>query len=114
MIGGHGKAGVHKHKWVPPAPKFLGKTGFKPPSSLRRRINVINIGELDELVNTLVASEKLTREQGKIVVNLAELGYDKLLGEGKVTKPLIVKASAFSEVAAKKIKESGGQIIKPD
>ena len=114
MIGGHGKAGIHKHKWVPPALKFLGKTGFKPPSSLRRRINVINIGGLDELVNTLLASKKLTKEQGKIVVNLAELGYDKLLGEGKVTKPLIVKASAFSEVAAKKIKESGGQVINPD
>lgn len=114
MIGGHGKAGVHKHKWVPPAPKFKGKTGFKPPSSLSRGINVINVRELDELVDTLVASKKLKREQGKIVVDLAELGYDKLLGEGKVTKPLIVKASSFSEIAAKKIRESGGQVVKPD
>jgi large subunit ribosomal protein L15 len=39
------------------------------------------------------------------------LGYTKLLGTGKVTKPLKVKVAACSSSAAEKIKEAGGEII---
>lgn len=112
MIGGRGKAGMHKHKWAPPQPKFAGKIGFKSPLSLGRVTNTINVGELDELIDTLIANKKLTEEQGKVTVNLKELGYDKLLGGGKVTRPIIVKASSFSVSAEKKISDSGGEIVK--
>ncbi|HYB93225.1 MAG TPA: uL15 family ribosomal protein [archaeon] len=111
-IGGHGKAGTHKHKWTPPQPKFAGKTGFKPPSSLMRETNTINVGELDELIGKLITDKKLIEEQGKVAVNLIELGYGKLLGGGKVTRQLVVKVPSFSESAEKKISEAGGEIVK--
>jgi len=113
MRGGHGKAGIHKHRLIPFAPKFAGRTGFKPPSSLRKEPKTINVGELDELTRNLTANKKLTQEKGRTTVNLVELGYSKLLGGGKVTQPLIVKVPSFSESAAKKIKEAGGEITKP-
>jgi len=113
MRGGHGKAGIHKHRLIPFAPKFAGRTGFKPPSSLRKEPKTINVGELDELTSNLTANKKLTQEKGRTTVNLVELGYSKLLGGGRVTQPLIVKVPSFSESAAKKIKEAGGEIAKP-
>jgi large subunit ribosomal protein L15 len=112
MIGGRGKAGIHKHKWTPPQPKFAGKTGFKSPLSIGQLTNTINVGELDELIGTLIANKKLIEEQGKVTINLKELGYDKLLGGGKVTRPIIVKVPSFSESAGKKISEAGGEIVK--
>ena len=110
-IGGHGKAGTHKHKWVPTQPKYAGKTGFKSPLSIGQVTNTINVGELDELISRLIANKKLVEEQGKITINLKELGYGKLLGGGKVTRPIIVKVSSFSESAGKKISEAGGEIV---
>lgn len=38
-------------------------------------------------------------------------GY-KVLGDGKITKPVIVKAEGFSKNAEKKIKEAGGEAVR--
>jgi large subunit ribosomal protein L15 len=87
-------------------PNYFGKRGFTSPKSLRRKVNVINVGTLDEI------AEKLsTEKKGKFFIDLENLGYTKLLGAGKVTKPLIVKVASHSKSAAEKIKEAGGQIL---
>jgi large subunit ribosomal protein L15 len=44
-------------------------------------------------------------------MDLESLGYTKLLGAGKVTKPFVVKVASYSKSAAEKIKEAGGQIL---
>jgi len=113
--GGHGKAGLHKHGWtyiVKYEPDYFGKKGFTSPRSLGQKINVINVGKLEELVEKLAVEERLEKKGGKIFLNLNELGYDKLLGAGKVTKPILVKVASHSEGAAEKVKEAGGQILK--
>ena len=51
------------------------------------------------------------KEKSKYFIDLANLGYTKLLGTGKITKPLIVKVAACSKSAAEKIKEAGGKIL---
>ena len=107
--GGHGKAGLHKHKWtyvIKYEPDYFGKKGFTSPKNLKRKANVINVGVLDEL------AEKLsTEKEGKLFIDLESFGYTKLLGAGKVTKPLIVKAPSCSKSAAEKIREAGGQVL---
>jgi len=107
--GGHGKAGFHKHKWtyaIKYEPDYFGKKGFTSPKSLKRKVNAINAGTLDEI------AEKLsTKKEGKLFIDLESLGYTKLLGTGKVTKPLTVKVRSCSRSAAEKIKEAGGQIL---
>jgi len=108
--GGHGKAGFHKHKWtymIKYEPDYFGKRGFTSPKSLKRKVNVINVGTLDELAEKLSTEKK----KDKLFIDLKSLGYTKLLGTGKVTKPLIVKATSCSKSAAAKIKEAGGQIL---
>lgn len=104
--GGKGKAGGRKHKWthtVKYAPDYFGKHGFHEPVS--RKEKAINVGELEELV------EKTTTEKKDKIINLEKLGYDKLLGAGKVSRSLNIELKSCSKTAAKKIQEAGGKII---
>jgi large subunit ribosomal protein L15 len=84
-------------------PDYFGKNGFTSPQSLHRQENAINLKKLEEIVQT---------SQGeKPQVNLTALGYTKLLGTGKVTKPLTVQVSLYSKSAAEKIRKAGGEIV---
>ena len=113
--GTKGKAGLHKHRWtyvIKYEPDYFEKRGFTSQKAISRKTNVINVGELDELADKLAAEKKLERKQKKIFLDLDKLGYDKLLGMGKITKPMLVKVVDHSEAATKKIEEAGGQILK--
>jgi large subunit ribosomal protein L15 len=66
---------------------------------------VINVGELDRM-----AKGPSTQEGGSFV-DLGALGYDKLLGTGRVTKALTVKVPSWSESASQKITGAGGQVL---
>jgi len=106
---GHRKVGRHKHLWsyvVTHEPDYFGKHGFTSPQSLKRIEKVVNVAKLDEIAG--LSAEK---EKGKTHVNLTSLGYTKLLGTGKITKPLIVIVSACSKIAEEKIKKAGGQVL---
>ena len=104
------KAGRHKHGWsyvVRYEPDYFGKKGFTSPKSLRGKENIINLGKLDEIAEKIA----IKKDEGKIFVDLEKHGYTKLLGTGKVTKPIIVKVSSFSRLAAEKIGEAGGKVL---
>jgi len=110
--GGRGETGGKKHKWtytVKYAPERFGKHGFKPPR--RREVNAINVGELDEQISNLMTDKKAKKTKEGVEIDLDQLGYDKLLGEGQVTHPLIVKVDSYSESAAEKIQNAGGKIL---
>ena len=98
---GHRKVGRHKHLWslvVTSEPNYFGKHGFTSPQSLHRKENTINLNKLDEIAQTPQ-------------INLTELGYTKLLGTGKITKPLTITIPTYSKSAQEKIKKAGGEII---
>ena len=112
--GGTGKAGLDKHKWtyvVKHDPTYWLKHGFVSTKTLNSKVKIINVGKLDDLVNRLDEEKKLERQENKVVLDLETLGFDKLLGTGKVTKPVLVKVSAYSESASRKLEEAGGAIL---
>lgn len=112
---GERKAGRHKGGWtyiLRYEPDYWGKKGFRSVQSLHRKVNVINVGNLGSLVERLEAQSQLVRKDDKILLDLDELGFTKLLGTGKIAESVLVKVSAHSSSAAKKIEEAGGQIIK--
>jgi len=78
---------------------------------LKQHVNVINVGNLDELVSKLETEKSLETKDNKPFIDLEKHGYQKLLANGKITKPIIVKVASHSENAAKKIEAAGGQII---
>jgi large subunit ribosomal protein L15 len=107
---GRRNPGRHKALWsyvVKYEPDYFGKTGFTSPKSLKRKTNVINVGSLEG-----VASEFSTKtEKGKILLDLKNLGYTKLLGTGRISEPLTVRVGMCSKSAAEKVKKAGGQIL---
>ena len=112
---GERKAGRHKEGWtyvIKHEPDYFGKKGFTSQKALGREINVINVGELEELAHKLAIEKRLEMKEKKAFLDLDKLGYNKLLGMGKIAKPILVKVASHSEAAAKKIEEAGGQILK--
>jgi len=93
------------------APTWFGKHGFNRPLTYDVKINEINVGELAEKLAAWIREGKASEEGGKIVVNLASLGYNKLLGRGRISKPVKVIVPAASESAIRKIKEAGGEVV---
>ncbi len=111
MRGGKGKAGGRKHYWIRTVkyePHRYRNIGFKPPSSLEPSNDTINIGELETIAFKTFGTEKPKEEH---VLDLASLGYDKLLGRGSINTPLKVKVPEYSSRAADKIEAAGGQIV---
>ena len=113
--GGHGKAGSGKHKWtyiVKYEPEHFGKRGFKPPN--RKEVNAINVGDLDLKVNQFLDQDKAVKKDKEIHINLQQLGYDKLLGRGQATHPLIIRVAEYSKSAEEKVKKAKGKILKAE
>lgn len=113
--GGHGKAGYDKHKWtyvLKYDPTYWEKKGFVSTRTLGKKVSIINVGKLDDLVDKLDSEKKLERKEKKIFLDLESLGYDKLLGTGEISKSLLVKVASYSEAASRKLEEAGGEILK--
>jgi large subunit ribosomal protein L15 len=113
--GGRGMAGRHKHKWsyvVKYEPDYFGKRGFKIPQAIQKDIKAINLKELDERAEQLLEEKIAVKEDDKIKINVLKLGCEKVLGSGKLSRPLIVEAKYFSEQAVKKLEKSGGKAVK--
>ncbi|TKJ25572.1 MAG: 50S ribosomal protein L15 [Hadesarchaea archaeon B3_Hades] len=112
--GGRGLSGGHKQKWpymLKHMPKHFGKHGFTRPLAARREISAINVGELDERLDELLQQGIAKREEERIVVDVKKLGFERVLGGGRVTHPLEIIAKEFVESAKRKLEEAGGKAI---
>lgn len=113
--GGFGAAGMHKHMWtwvVKYAPTWFGKHGFNPPQTFRVKSREINVSELEEYLNEWLGKGLAHRgEDGRITVNLAEIGYTKLLGKGSIARPVKVIVPEATEKAIEKIRRAGGEVV---
>lgn len=113
--GGRGRAGLHKHKWTwttAKDPEYFGRgrRGFKRPGAIQPR--VINLGQIEERLEQFSSLNVISKtEDGKLEIDLVKAGYDKVLGMGKLSSPIIIKCKAFTETAIKKIEEAGGKAI---
>lgn len=93
---------------------YFGRHGFNRPQKLLHKIKAINLENLQNKIYDLVEKKLITKEKEFYVVDLEKLGYQKLLGGGKLNVKLKVSAPYFSELAIKKIEEKGGVILKED
>ena len=107
-MGGHGNAGLHKHHWTRAVlfpDRYFGTPGFHNPTTKTTK-KWANVGNLD----TLFAKHGKV-ENGKNVLDLLSLGYDKLLGAGKVSNKYSVIIDAFAKNAKEKVESGGGEVI---
>lgn len=96
--GGRGYAGSHKHNYSYITSKEPDHFGYKGFHSLRKKGKSININDLEKLVK---GNE----------IDLTALGYTKLLSNGEISKPLIIKIRKYSKKAKEKIEKAGGKIV---
>ena len=102
--GGRGNAGLNKHRVMTRLkymPGHWGMHGFNRHPGLRVVNSSINLGEVSEIAD------------GKSI-NLTELGFDKLLGRGKIDRPLTVTVKEASSRAIEKIEAAGGTVETDD
>ena len=107
---GRRNAGRHKALWsyvVKYEPDYYSKVGFTSPKSLKPGMKIINVGTLNGIATELSTE----MQEDKTVIDLSALGYTKLLGTGRVTKPLVIRIVSCSKSAAEKVKSAGGQVL---
>jgi len=111
--GGHGNAGWKRGKWsaVIRYGIQIAEPGFR--SLNQNSSNTINVSDLSERIQSFIEAGHAKENSGKVEVNLVRAGYTKLLGEGRVEKPLRVTVAYHSKRAAEKISQAGGEIISP-
>ncbi|MGC8662230.1 MAG: uL15m family ribosomal protein [Candidatus Micrarchaeia archaeon] len=98
--GGVGKGGKkHKFTYIVKFEKeTIHKKGFVPWN--REKLLWINLDKISKLASK-IGGEKPT----------VELKGYKVLSDGNLEKPVIVKAEAFSKKAQEKIKSAGGEAL---
>ncbi len=87
----------------------FGKLGFK--RAWVKRPLTINVGELDQILDRLLAQNFAQKMDDGIHIDLKSLGVEKLLGEGKVETTLILKVATHSEAALQKVEAAKGRIV---
>ncbi len=115
LRGGRGNAGLHKHKWlsiVKYDPDYFGHHGFKRPQSVVRSKVTMNLSEVEQALPALSKEGFAEEKDGKWTVDLTKMGVDKLLGSGRISKPIAVKVAEASASAEKKLKAAGGKLVK--
>ena len=78
--------------------------GFK--NTRKKEFNVVNVGQLEKLDNGSVVDFKVLEKNGLI---MKKKRLVKILGSGKLSKKLTVKANYFSKSAVEKIEKAGGK-----
>ncbi|MHA1521981.1 MAG: uL15m family ribosomal protein [Promethearchaeota archaeon] len=125
--GGTGlTTGKFKHKWTfylkmralgfpgPDGDKWrIGKHGFKrPPQVLRlHQTHAINIKDVEEKLPQWVDAGTVEKQGEKFLIDLGTLGFNKLLGNGRVTKNMEIKVKRATKGAIQKMKEAKADLI---
>ena len=94
-----------------PMIRRVPKRGFSN-GAFRKDFAIFNVEALEQFENGAIVNETVLRAAG-IVKGRHDDGV-KILGNGELTKSLIVHSHRFSESAAQKIVAAGGQAIVVD
>ena len=113
MLGGHGNAGLFRHKKssVIRYGIQLKKKTLLPRLEDKRR-SVTSVGQLEDFLVRRDSAHAVSEQEGKKLLDLRALGFTKLLGSGKIQVPILVKIDSFSKSAAAKIEAAGGRVEK--
>jgi large subunit ribosomal protein L15 len=82
----------------------LPKRGFNNP--FRKEYEIVNVETLNKFENNTEITPIVLKEKGMI----SNIKLVKILGKGKLEKPLSVSAMSFSKSAIEKINAAGGKI----
>ena len=114
--GGRGNAGGllhHRTLFDKYHPGYFGKVGMRV-FHLKKNIYFrpcINLDKLLSLVPKDALDKAKTEKDKALTIDVTKYGYYKVLGKGKLSIPVVVKAKFFSREAEIRIKEAGGACV---
>ena len=115
MRGGRGNAGLHKHKYITTVkndPKHFGRYGFKrPPLTYEKEIKTINVSQVEAKIDNFLTMGFARKKGNTIEIDLAQAGFQKLLGSGRINNSYEIKVDNASERAVSKVNDAGGQVL---
>ena len=105
--GGVGGAGKHKHHWnrtVIEEPDHFGHhtSNSIDSNTVKKWININQLDSMFERYGSIQDNQKAS-------LNLTSLGYDKLLGRGKIQSSMSIRIEKFSAKAKEKVELAGGE-----
>ena len=106
---GTGKRGDAKKPCIWKNSEYFGKMGFKIKGA--KKINCVTTSYLNENCDNLLLNKKIKKENDFYVVDLKDLGFNKLLSKGKLTKKFKIKVESASKKVIETVKKSGGEVI---
>jgi large subunit ribosomal protein L15 len=88
---------------------YFGKLGFIK-HGVAEKIIPVNLSYLEINIGKLV-KQGLAEQKGDVfVVDVKKLGFNKVLGCGKLSKKFRINSPSFSREAVEKIKAAGGEV----
>ena len=110
--GGVGHAGAFGHHMVWSLKRGIikGQHPSNPHPYGRSEATTVNVGELEEMLPELLATGKAEEKDGGVYLDAQQLGIQKVLGKGNVTKKLMLTVDEISKTAREKIEHVGGSI----
>ncbi|MGM5482494.1 MAG: uL15m family ribosomal protein [Nanobdellota archaeon] len=111
--GGRGMAGTGKRcktrkQSILTIKRYFGKHGFK--TKRRTFITSTNIQYLEDKADYLLKTNKAVEKDGFFVINLADVGVDKLLSKGKPSRKYDITCFTASKGAVEAIEGQGGKV----
>ncbi|MBC8444126.1 uL15 family ribosomal protein [Candidatus Woesearchaeota archaeon] len=88
--------------------KYFGKYGF---TSRFKAVKTINLKEIEIKLPIWIKKGLAKENKDVFEIDLNNLSYGKLLGNGTLTKKLKLKINSFSKKAEEKIKKAGGELM---
>ncbi|MEK6835032.1 MAG: uL15 family ribosomal protein [Nanoarchaeota archaeon] len=89
--------------------KYFGKFGFIRPAKMFVNVKAINISDIDQKLDYYLNKNLIIKEKDSYILNLAKLGYDKLIGAGIIKNKYKV-IGKVSKKARDKIEKLGGTV----
>lgn len=88
----------------------LGSRGFLPKRG-SQPVKAVNVSYFtDSRLEKLLEEGKALKEGDFFIIDLSKLGYQKLLGTGRIAVKLKIYVSSYSKHAEEKVKSAGGVI----
>ena len=110
--GGSGNAGAYAHHVVWSLKRGItkGHNASRPYQYGNSDDTTMNVGELEEMLGELLTAGKAEEKDDGIYIDAQELGVQKILGKGNVTRKLMLKVEKISKTAQEKIERVGGSV----
>jgi large subunit ribosomal protein L15 len=108
-MAGTGKRADTKKPSIWKDAHYFGKWGFRQKGP-KRKIIPVNLSFFEDNCEKLLGEKKIEHQNGVYIIDLAAVGFNKLLGGGVVTKKFKFKATYASQKAIDKVKEKGGDV----